>query len=223
MNPRTIGLISILTMAFQLPLICQPPGETDFMQGFVPVHQTPVNVNVPDSMGTFPIHYAVDDFYHVQQLVGKGANVRVQDLDGDTALHWAAIQVDHRVIAYLINEGALVNARNKHGNTPLYDAASEGSIDIVKALVERGAFINNKNMQYDTPLHEAARGKNTEVYTYLVNSGADAHALNAQRETPESILIGPQITYKRSQKKRGFRGNGGGFRGGSGSGKRRRY
>ena len=54
-----------------------------------------------------------------QLLCDNKADVNVQDHDGDTPLHWAAIEGYLEICDLLIEHGADVNAVNIKGQTPL--------------------------------------------------------------------------------------------------------
>lgn len=60
-------------------------------------------------------------------LIDSGADVQVQDSNGDTVLHNSlqiitAYKQRMDMVSFLIKHGALVNAQNKKGNTMLHDA-----------------------------------------------------------------------------------------------------
>src|SRR5580765_6520291 len=63
----------------------------------------------------------------VRQLVAAHANVNAAELDGATALHWAAHWDDHEIADLLLRAGANVNASTDLGETPLSLACRNGS------------------------------------------------------------------------------------------------
>lgn len=72
----------------------------------------------------------------VALLLARGANPRLKDEHGDTALHFAD---DAEVVALLIAAGADPNARNEEEETPLFNAYGG---EVVQALVRGGADPN---------------------------------------------------------------------------------
>src|SRR5436190_1099186 len=55
----------------------------------------------------------------VRVLVEKHADVTAREVDGTTALHWAARSGDRQIADLLIRGGAQVDAVNRYGMTPL--------------------------------------------------------------------------------------------------------
>ncbi len=55
----------------------------------------------------------------VQKLLSKGVKVDAKDIDGDSALSYAAAEGHISIIKALIAAGANVNSRSKYGETPL--------------------------------------------------------------------------------------------------------
>ncbi|XP_054015440.1 acyl-CoA-binding domain-containing protein 6-like [Hylaeus anthracinus] len=66
-------------------------------------------VNVTDTEGLLPIHWAADRGYAkiIELLIKKGADVNSQDADGQTPLHYAASCGHIDVVKYLLSNGAL--------------------------------------------------------------------------------------------------------------------
>ncbi len=54
----------------------------------------------------------------MQELLGKGVDVNVQDQDGLTVLHIVAKQEDTELARFLMVHGATDNARDRWGRTP---------------------------------------------------------------------------------------------------------
>lgn len=83
-------------------------------------------VNAVDEDGNTPLHLA---FYSVVQATGEaiielvrlGSDVRLANREGNTALHFAAKNIDilETSVITLIQLGALIGAVNAEGNTPL--------------------------------------------------------------------------------------------------------
>jgi ankyrin repeat protein len=108
-----------------------------------------------------------------QLLADNGAEVRAQDYDMRTPLHYASTR---GVVEALLAAGADVNARHvPWARTPLLDAAMHGFREAVEALLDHGADLQAKNCSHFTALHWAAWGGHTEVVKVLLARGADPY------------------------------------------------
>ena len=74
-------------------------------------------------------------------LLDHGADVNVQDSDGDTPLMGRAL-IDVDIARLLLQHHATVNARNKRGNSALVRAVDVGALEAVNLLLEAGADHN---------------------------------------------------------------------------------
>src|SRR5215210_6595928 len=67
------------------------------------------------------------DKARVRTLLTTGIDVNAAQVDGTTALHWAAYQEDAETAALLLRAGANINAVNRYGVPPLAVACTSGS------------------------------------------------------------------------------------------------
>ena len=102
-----------------------------------------------------------------ERLLALGANVNLQDKDGDTALHGAAETGNVEIIRMLLDKGANPNAKNQQGGTPLMWAAVFGNGDAVRLLLSRGANASLKDNDGITALEWAARNKRDGIVSLL--------------------------------------------------------
>src|SRR5215471_15228624 len=103
------------------------------------------------------------DQARVRALVASHVDVNAAQVDGTTALHWAAYYDDAETVALLVRAGANVNAVNRYGVPPLSLACSNGGGAIVKLLLEGGADANATMKSGETVLMMAARSGNLEA------------------------------------------------------------
>ena len=82
------------------------------------------------------------DRARVRTLLETRVDVNAAQIDGTTALHWAAYHDDAETAALLVRAGANVNAVNRYGLPPLAVACSSGSGGVVKLLLAAGADAN---------------------------------------------------------------------------------
>ncbi len=99
-----------------------------------------------------------------------------RDVDGTTALHWAAHSGDAELAQALIRGGADVRAVNDYGSTPMMAAAEIGSAPVLEVLLKAGADVESPNPDGQTALMAAARTGNLEAAKVLLKHGANPNA-----------------------------------------------
>jgi ankyrin repeat protein len=114
----------------------------------------------------------------VRAAIARKADVNVPQVDGTTALHWAAERDDLDLADLLINAGARATARAREGVTPLQLAAVNGSELMIDRLLKAGADVNAPlSAVGDTALMMAARTGKTGAIRVLVEAGANVNAM----------------------------------------------
>jgi tetratricopeptide (TPR) repeat protein len=113
-------------------------------------------------------------------LLDKGADVKVENISGDTPLKLAVGINRIDVVRTLLDKGADVDA-SAGGLTPLMIAGMDGYADIARLLIDKGANVNAADNWGGTVLKWAscggfASGANPEVVRMLINKGADLNA-----------------------------------------------
>jgi uncharacterized protein len=116
----------------------------------------------------------------VRRLLETGADVNAAQVDGTTALHWAAYHDDTEAVALLVRGGANVNAVNRYGVPPLTQACTNGNAAMVELLLEAGADANATLKGGESALMLAARSGNVEAVKALLARGA-------RLESPERL------------------------------------
>lgn len=124
-----------------------------------------------------------EDTVAVQALLNKNADVNAAQVDGMTALHWAAYHDDLATVKLLVQGGADVSAENRYGVPPLALACTNGSGQIVKLLLESGADPNAEPRSGETMLMTAARTGRVEAVEALIAAGADVDARERKKQT----------------------------------------
>jgi ankyrin repeat protein len=124
--------------------------------------------------------------------------VNIQDIEGNTALHYAAGcfsgngEVFVPVFETLCDKGADASIRNDQGETPLHImlATADGTINkqTISLLLAHGAKINDIDNAGNTPLHITARRlDHQDVIAFLIEQGADVTLRNLGKDTPVHI------------------------------------
>ena len=108
----------------------------------------------------------------VRTLLTGGADVNTTQVDGTTALHWAAYHDDAETAGVLVKAGANVNAANRYGVPPLAIACTNGNAAIVRLLLEAGADANATMKGGESVLMLAARSGSLDAVKALLVRGA---------------------------------------------------
>ena len=126
----------------------------------------------------------------VKFLISRKANVNLaEDVNGETALHCAAINGNVSMIELLMSKGARHDVRSKFECTPLHAAAYHGRKDAVASLLDHGADVNVQDNTGETPLMTARFGNHhfLDVVDILLLRGADLNLTNSEGATAFSL------------------------------------
>jgi ankyrin repeat protein len=148
-------------------------------------------VNVADTDGTRPLHWAirVDEVEVAELLLKAGADARTPNRLGVTPLFMAANNGNPVMIRLLLEAGANPNQTDTSGETVLMAATRTGNADSVRALLDRGANPNVAESQLQlTALMLAAEAGHSEVVRALLEKGADVRARTRTGATPAPRL-----------------------------------
>jgi len=142
----------------------------------------------PPAWGDAPLADAMErgDFARVPQLLAGGAKVNEPQVDGMTALHWAAHRGEAEIARQLLGAGADANATNRYGVTPLALACVTGDGPIVEALLAAGADPNATRRGGETALMTASRTGDPRSVRALLGRGA---AVDARQEKGQTALM----------------------------------
>lgn len=133
----------------------------------------------------------------VEALIKAGADIRAQEDQGETPIHWAAGQMNRVQILELLIRGksignteqsvrarkqaANLKCRNKR-STPLHWASGHGYLENVKLLIQYGADVSWANVAGKTALHWAAQWGFDDVLEELLK------ALYSTSEDPKAVV-----------------------------------
>ena len=119
----------------------------------------------------------------IRTLLETRADVNAAQIDGTTALHWAAYHDDAGTAALLVRAGANVSAVNRYGVPPLSVASSNGSGGVVTLLLAAGADPNTTMKSGETVLMMAARSGSLDAVKALLARGARHDARERRGQT----------------------------------------
>lgn len=123
------------------------------------------------------------DVQGVRALLTAGVDVNATQVDGTTALHWAAYNGDAEMVAALIEAGAGVSSTNLYGASPLTEACAKGDAAVAKLLLAAGADANTKLKGGETALMLAARAGSVDAVKALLDRGAEIEARERNGQT----------------------------------------
>lgn len=115
----------------------------------------------------------------VKELIEQGVNANAEDIEGRTALTFAAFNGHSEIILDLLEAGAEVNRRDAMGRTVLMYCATGPFPEAIAILLDKGADPNlvDSDEHFTALMHAAAEG-NLEVVKILMDRGADASLLD---------------------------------------------
>ncbi|MFK7957269.1 MAG: ankyrin repeat domain-containing protein [Lysobacterales bacterium] len=106
-----------------------------------------------------------------ERLASEGAVLDERDGLGRTALHWAAVFRDKRLVNALLSAGAEVNVQDEGGNTPLMRALEQqrpAQLGVLRALIKAGADPKLGNLEGVTPLGLAMQQDDSTLQNMLM-------------------------------------------------------
>ena len=111
----------------------------------------------------------------IKLIIEKGANVKFQNEEGNTALHIASryAKIDGiDKIKLLLDNGADINAKDTQGHTPLMVAAyfsnTTSSLEVVKFLIDNGANLYDKNVANKTAIEFCSTNECKDYISSLI-------------------------------------------------------
>lgn len=124
-----------------------------------------------------------NETFQIQALLAKDLDVNKSQVDGMTALHWAAHHDSLELADKLLERGANASAQNRYGITPLYLACVNGNGQLVEKLLNSGADPNTAIRGGETALMTAARTGKATAVNALIEAGADIDARERKGQT----------------------------------------
>ncbi|XP_017311813.1 kinase D-interacting substrate of 220 kDa B isoform X1 [Ictalurus punctatus] len=121
----------------------------------------------------------------VQELIRRGANVNLDDVDCWSALISAAKEGHVDVVKELLENSAYIEHRDMGGWTALMWAAYKGRVEVAEVLLENGANPNTTGQQYSVyPIIWAAGRGHAEIVKILLKQGAKVNCSDKYGTTP---------------------------------------
>ena len=117
-------------------------------------------------------------------LASSGANLDIQDHEGNSLLHIASWLGMTTVVKTLLEHGVNLNALNYCGMSPLFLACEYGQTGVVALLLMAGSPPGITGPEGYTPLHLAVESSNFDLVTLLLQNKADVSAADIHGSSP---------------------------------------
>ncbi|KAF2984008.1 hypothetical protein EK904_014608, partial [Melospiza melodia maxima] len=152
------------------------------------------DVNLPDSQGDTPLHYAITlDYRVVIEILTEVPNIdfTVQNCQGFNLLHYAALKGNKLAIKKILARARqLVDSKKEDGFTALHLAALNNHMEVAEILIKEGRCdVNVKNSRKQSPLHLAVIQGHVAMVQLLVSQGSDVNAEDEDGDTAMHMAL----------------------------------
>lgn len=166
------GIVKIDESTPDYPSVVHSAAQFDNMRVLLYAMEEGVDVNITDTRGESPLHYAArcESINALLFFVNAyDIDINLQDEKGRTPLHHAVKCRKMDAIRILLtNNGLDVNLCDSRGVSPVSLAAKKGFLDILVILVNNNAMLNTQTDMGMTPLHLAAMKNHCDVVETLL-------------------------------------------------------
>ncbi|XP_045461458.1 putative ankyrin repeat protein RF_0381 isoform X2 [Harmonia axyridis] len=155
------------------------------------------NISIRNKYGFTPLLLYLssidEDFSFFHLLLTNGADVNATNIEGNTALHYAARKKNLNILESLIKHGAKVDVKNSAGSTPLSILCNNYHCYLycLLLLLKRKADINVVDNVGNTPLHYLSsqiERRKREMFGQFLNYKPIINCRNAKGLTPLVLL-----------------------------------
>ena len=116
--------------------------------------------------------------------------INKQNLDGLTAIHYAAFRGNIEIIQYLINYGGSPFVKDNDGHNVIHIAAQGDKVNVIHYFIKNFTFdVNERDSKESSALHWSAYLNKEIALTYLIAWGADVNAIDLERNTPLHLAV----------------------------------
>ncbi len=152
------------------------------------------NETSPD--GTTALTWAVhhDDVDLVRRLIAAGADVKMRNAYGASAMSEAAVVANPAVLEALLAAGADADSPNADGQTALMVVARTSNTEAAELLIAHGAQVNaHEQRKGQTALMWAAAQSRPEMVKTLLAHGAEVDARSKVNDWKRRVTAEPRV------------------------------
>ncbi len=181
-----------------LHYVLKTAGNKDIAKHVQFLIESGVDVNLKNSDGCTPLHYAANLALPILTLLlESGADINAVDNEGKTALMYAFSAINCRSAMKLLKAGALLKegtGKGKNGSYafyPLHEAVDLRNKELISALLKNGSDINLKDEYGRAPIHfiDGWGCIDDEIISFMYDAGADVNAcIDDCFQTPLHII-----------------------------------
>ncbi|ACE05769.1 hypothetical protein Aasi_0340 [Candidatus Amoebophilus asiaticus 5a2] len=159
------------------------------------------DINARDQRGVTPFYLAtsncsIEMINLLCELRGEEPKLNEKDINGKTALHYAAIEGYTNIVQLLIKHGYNINSKDENGKTPLYWSIKYNHNDIACLLInnlkelELKSELEIEDEDGCTLLYRAIKLINKDVFELLRDKGANINTRDKEGLTPLHWIAG---------------------------------
>lgn len=151
----------------------KPLEENSHMKVLKVFLDAKIDVNVRDSVGGTPLHWAIGCLAVVELLLHAGADPHIKSRSGVSPLHQAVDKCNLQVVNLLLQAGVSVNVQDNDGATPLHWLA-----------FRLNQFMKKPDWTVSKEYRAALQVRTCELAKQLLKAGADTTIKDKTGATP---------------------------------------
>jgi ankyrin repeat protein len=156
----------------------------EFLKSYMEGKIDSLGIN-PKELGYSALHYAClyGKGEAVLKLIEWGADINLENGDGQTPLYLSLAQKDSNIIQALIDKGANIHIPMNDGDTVMQMVGYKGLIDFGKQFIEKGMSIDIQNHKGETASMLVCNSKQSleskkKTLEFFIKNGSDIHLKN---------------------------------------------
>lgn len=207
--PSLLNNVNVVTLEGKTPLMYAVLSEKfDIVQQLINKYPS-INIDEVDVEGmtalthTCLVESADDALAMAKLLVQSGANVNVQDGEGQTPLFHAIKKGHPALIKFLLNQANSKHfeIRDKKGRGLLFYALlikdADLSLELLKKILDQNPkLINQPDNDGLTPLEVAIRQRNVEMVSYILKHTDCLHNIPLNKKSQNALDISVEIHHE---------------------------